>query len=191
VCGDTIKNGDETAIDCGGSACTPCLDGYACRTAGDCLSGTCGSDGRCAPANRPRAQPLAISDLLGISAMSLPGFNVVGFRCKSLVVCGVNQTCHYSAGRLGSLQSAEERFYDADVIAPGPVRLRVGPGAASQCGNPPFKILRGDFVELVYDGGRRLRVALPAFGGRELSLYVALDGSTYWDRELTSLAARF
>src|SRR5262249_11997364 len=42
-CSDHTKNGNETAIDCGGS-CAPaerCADGQACAIDGDCESGVC------------------------------------------------------------------------------------------------------------------------------------------------------
>ena len=35
-----VLNGDETALDCGGS-CAPCALGKACLTAADCQSGAC------------------------------------------------------------------------------------------------------------------------------------------------------
>jgi hypothetical protein len=47
TCGDQLPNGDETAVDCGGS-CTGCADGADCNTDLDCQSGRC-STGRCAP----------------------------------------------------------------------------------------------------------------------------------------------
>lgn len=44
-CGDSVLNGDETDIDCGGSACVeqgaPCKDTQKCRLATDCESGVC------------------------------------------------------------------------------------------------------------------------------------------------------
>jgi hypothetical protein len=39
-CDDRVKNGDESAVDCGGS-CAPCAAGLACTRDGECLSGTC------------------------------------------------------------------------------------------------------------------------------------------------------
>ena len=39
-CGDAIKNGDETAIDCGGCV-TSCDDGEGCVVHADCASGIC------------------------------------------------------------------------------------------------------------------------------------------------------
>ncbi|MBT6326268.1 MAG: hypothetical protein HOJ35_09880, partial [Bdellovibrionales bacterium] len=39
-CEDDKLNGDETAIDCGGS-CSPCTSGAICEVAGDCDSGIC------------------------------------------------------------------------------------------------------------------------------------------------------
>lgn len=48
TCDDGVKNGDETAVDCGGT-CGPCGVGKACASAGDCQGGHC-SDGVCCSA---------------------------------------------------------------------------------------------------------------------------------------------
>jgi uncharacterized protein YjdB len=40
TCSDTVQNGTETAVDCGGS-CGPCANGLTCQSAADCQSGTC------------------------------------------------------------------------------------------------------------------------------------------------------
>lgn len=39
-CGDQLRNGDETDVDCGGS-CNPCAAGRTCLVAADCRSGDC------------------------------------------------------------------------------------------------------------------------------------------------------
>jgi hypothetical protein len=39
-CGDSVENGDETAVDCGGN-CPGCRSGLACDGHDDCLSATC------------------------------------------------------------------------------------------------------------------------------------------------------
>jgi hypothetical protein len=39
-CTDTMQNGDETDLDCGGS-CGPCADGLACGEQSDCVSQVC------------------------------------------------------------------------------------------------------------------------------------------------------
>lgn len=48
-CADGTKNGDETDLDCGGSACPKCGDGASCLSGSDCTSGEC-DGGVCAPA---------------------------------------------------------------------------------------------------------------------------------------------
>jgi hypothetical protein len=45
-CGNGLKDGDETDIDCGGAACGTCLSGRTCAANADCLSGECAA-GRC------------------------------------------------------------------------------------------------------------------------------------------------
>lgn len=45
LCDDSIKNNDETDIDCGGSLCeTRCANGNACQENGDCESSNCIGD---------------------------------------------------------------------------------------------------------------------------------------------------
>lgn len=41
MCGDMLKNGSETDVDCGGSLCPPCAVGKVCAVAGDCESAVC------------------------------------------------------------------------------------------------------------------------------------------------------
>ncbi|MGQ0508764.1 MAG: hypothetical protein ACT4TC_25970 [Myxococcaceae bacterium] len=43
TCGDRLKNGDETDVDCGGSRCPACLEGKACTDGTDCYSALCES----------------------------------------------------------------------------------------------------------------------------------------------------
>lgn len=43
TCNDTVDNGDETDVDCGGS-CAPakkCANGKGCKIVADCSSGYC------------------------------------------------------------------------------------------------------------------------------------------------------
>jgi hypothetical protein len=41
TCGDHIKDGTETDVDCGGSSCPPCADSKTCIGNSDCASGSC------------------------------------------------------------------------------------------------------------------------------------------------------
>jgi hypothetical protein len=42
-CKNGVQNGDESAKDCGGTKCTPCVDGLACNGPKDCASAVCDS----------------------------------------------------------------------------------------------------------------------------------------------------
>ncbi|MCL2778335.1 MAG: hypothetical protein FWD73_10050 [Polyangiaceae bacterium] len=48
TCNDQVKNGDETAVDCGGS-CGGCVAGQACKSKDDCADGVC-TNSKCAAA---------------------------------------------------------------------------------------------------------------------------------------------
>jgi alpha-tubulin suppressor-like RCC1 family protein len=40
-CTDSLRNGTETDVDCGGASCPSCADGSVCTAGSDCLSGVC------------------------------------------------------------------------------------------------------------------------------------------------------
>jgi hypothetical protein len=48
-CNDGTKNGEETALDCGGGTCLPCTNGASCEADRDCTTGYCKA-GSCADA---------------------------------------------------------------------------------------------------------------------------------------------
>ena len=48
----------------------------------------------------------------------------------------------------------------------------------------------GDRLEITYDGGKRLAIYLPRITEDPSILYVATDGSTYYDKELTKPAQK-
>ena len=50
-CQDGVRNGDETDVDCGGTACRRCQVSQSCTLAADCASSRCEA-GVCAPADR-------------------------------------------------------------------------------------------------------------------------------------------
>jgi hypothetical protein len=60
LCLDTILNGTETDVDCGG-ACDPCADGLVCLVDADCASDIC-LDGTCAQFDRPTPGDLVITE---------------------------------------------------------------------------------------------------------------------------------
>ena len=50
TCTDGLRNGTETDIDCGGSACDPCVESKGCAGTADCISEVCTNDVCQAPA---------------------------------------------------------------------------------------------------------------------------------------------
>ena len=81
-CLDGARNGNETAVDCGGGECPPCADHAACRAHGDCKSGTCCNDaalGAWPEAVATLAGELGVADCAGLVA-TLHRF---GYTCKT------------------------------------------------------------------------------------------------------------
>jgi DNA-binding beta-propeller fold protein YncE len=62
TCTDSIKNGTESAVDCGGSCSARCANGQTCGVGADCASGTC-TGGTCqAPSSAKVTATLTVSD---------------------------------------------------------------------------------------------------------------------------------
>jgi len=150
--------------------------------------------------------PLAIMDLEDFEcATSAPGLDV-GFRCRAFIISGSSQYGnHYTFESLGYVQSSEYddqtkesiKFYDGEELnSPEPIKLHFGRGANSLCTDVPVEIAAGEFIEIAYDGGQHLSVYLPEIiisqesgsPPNELFLWIASDGSTYFDEDLTQVA---
>jgi hypothetical protein len=146
--------------------------------------GAAGTGGVACP--RGACPALMISDLEAIDDSTAPGFDAPGFRCKSLTICPNSSGCiYFSADIFGSLQSAEDSYTDGvELTPPAPVKLSINTGAASQCGNPPITFAPTEYLTLTFDGGKKLAVYLPMFMGVSLTLYIASDGSTFYDAAL-------
>jgi len=152
--------------------------------------GTTGTGG--APTcQRGMCPALLIGDLESIDDSGAPGFDAAGFRCKSLTVCPNSSSCiYYATDMLGSLQSMDDSYNDGAESTPAPVKLMIAGGAQSACTNMSFTLTAMDTLTLLFDGSKKLQVYLPAFMGttQTLTLYIASDGSTYYDAALTMVA---
>ena len=152
-------------------------------------AGTVGTGGAAGCA-RGMCPALMITDLQAIDDSKAPGFDAPGFRCKSMTICPPIGSCFYSSMTVfGSIQSGEDSYNDGAVTAnPQAVKVYIDTGAASQCGNPAITFTADEYLQLTFDGGKKVPVYLPAFTGASLTLYVATDGSTYTDAALTQPA---
>jgi hypothetical protein len=130
---------------------------------------------------------LLIADITALDAVGLPGFNV-GFRCKALSVCGMEQNCVYYGEHLGSLQSGEELFYDGLARpAPSPAFVRIYQGAASQCDDPAITLTAGENLVVFHDGTKHA-IYFPATTVSAVTLFIREDGATFYDASLTQPA---
>lgn len=82
-CSDGVKNGAETAIDCGGGTCAACAAGKSCAVGSDCSSGVC-SAGVC--------QTAACSDSVKNGAET--DVDCGGGSCAA---CGTGKACSVAA----------------------------------------------------------------------------------------------
>ena len=58
TCSDSVRNGHESDVDCGGGTCAGCATGMACQAPADCATGVC-ADSFCSP---PTCSSRAVGD---------------------------------------------------------------------------------------------------------------------------------
>lgn len=121
VCTDGVRNGTETAVDCGGSVCPKCALGKGCSAGGDCLSATC-SGGLCV------APPATCTD--GIKNGNETDADCGGPTCNK---CTLNKMC--SAGS----DCASATCTGGLCVAPPPTctdGIKNGSETDADCGGP-------------------------------------------------------
>jgi hypothetical protein len=111
-CSDGVKDGQETATDCGGSACNACATGAACSTDRDCATNVCSSSGLClalGPGGSPLEAALtfstdwgggycAVLNVLNPSAASISGWSAVINTNQSTIYTSWNGNFSASSG---------------------------------------------------------------------------------------------
>ena len=98
TCDDGLKNGDETAEDCGGADCGPCTDGQACKADMDCTSLVCTGD---------VCQSASCGD--GVKNAGETGKDCGGPACdpcSAFVACGADKDCWSGVCKDGICQMA-------------------------------------------------------------------------------------
>lgn len=94
ACADSAKNGKETDVDCGGTECTPCIDGKACVANTDCAGGFC-DKGLCSTASCTDSDTNGKETDVDCGGDTCAKCNI-GKRCKAGTDC-VSGTCNVEA----------------------------------------------------------------------------------------------
>ena len=68
TCSDTVINGAETDVDCGGGTCGGCANGLTCLVDGDCLSGMCSEATGACEASINGCDIATATDLTGLAS---------------------------------------------------------------------------------------------------------------------------
>jgi len=132
TCSDGVRNGSETAVDCGGPICVDCLAGQACTTGSDCASGIC-ANSICQPAlGSVTATRTVTSDWPGGYCVSLLVRNNSTLPTSNFTVnLSTNQSTLYTSwngmfsGSSGNL-TVKPSFSWNKVIAPGATDSSIG-----------------------------------------------------------------
>ena len=117
-CSDGVRNGDETALDCGGPTCAACSTGLACSQASDCASHVCDQGSCAAP---------SCSD--GVENGDETGQDCGGPTCAA---CGDGSACQGSA-------DCSSGICDSGTCVPAPTctdGVQNGDETGQDCGGP-------------------------------------------------------
>lgn len=96
-CANGVKDGDETAVDCGGRVCPPCANGRACAAPRDCASGVC-AEGKC-------TNDAGCSDATREGFVSTVAFPAIAACAGAWSIPGLGITtpaCDHAAGNSGA-----------------------------------------------------------------------------------------
>lgn len=119
-CDDTIMNGDETDVDCGGANCSTCADGKTCGVGGDCTSTFCADgfccgeacDGACVACNIAGSE--GVCDF--VPKYDTDSSDGMGGTCDGTKVCNGAGLCSGALGQMctGPTQCASAKCGDPD-----------------------------------------------------------------------------
>lgn len=152
-----------------------------------------GDDDLCTPA--PSVQdppPLLVEGEIAIDVSDAPGFAEQEAGCLRLIVCHADQnSCEANTDPFAILQSGMIST-EGQVPELAPIRIAFRSGNPS-CAEPVLVLDPYQRVNIAYleadQTPKTLKVYLPCFEGLELDLWVAADGSSYYDAQLQDLAA--
>ena len=120
-----------------------------------------------------------------------PGFADAPYQCHLFVICPADQDeCHDESPYILKGHSNGDVFAgNGGNIEPGPIQLVFWPGPMP-CGEPleldPSQYLAIDYWDGMW---KVLKIRLPCYDEYGLPLYVATDGSTFWDLDFAEPAA--
>lgn len=158
--------------------------------------------------------PLRISDFENVASLSLtitpypyhtPTYNDVISQevecgsgttfvfCDADVIGSDDSPCHYYPDNDNFGHISAYGWEDGNELLYKDVAVVLGQGPNSLCWDTEVFISEGSYFEITYDGGKIKRIYLPEMYyensySHSLILFIAEDGSTYYDKELTDLA---
>jgi hypothetical protein len=145
-CGDGVKNGTETAIDCGGTNCVArCADGKTCLLGSDCTNGVC-TNGICGA-----ALPSCSDAIKNGTETDIDCGGSCATKCANGKTCSVNADCSStlcSAGVCAAPPSC------SDAIKNGTeTDIDCGGSCAAKCANGKTCSVNADCSSTLCSGG--------------------------------------
>ena len=131
---------------------------------------------------KTRAKHLYLKDLEDID---LSGLTVQSYGDPIYINFGIEAyTIEYRYEKKGAIGLDMNEYHDMYAYNDYPVSLLITKSREEALPD----IYAGDYITITYDGGNTKNIYLPRVCTDQLFLYIGDDGSTYYDRELISLA---
>jgi hypothetical protein len=136
--------------------------------------------------------PLQVESLSEIETENAPNFDLAPENCHLLMICPATQDfCDPMHPFMAKTYSSGMAFVGGSYPDPQALQIRFHPGGG-QCDGASLDLDPSQSIALQIWNGQAfelLPIRLPCLEDYDVPLYIANDGSTFWDIELTSPAA--
>jgi hypothetical protein len=136
--------------------------------------------------------PFQTASLAEIQTNNAPNFDLAPANCHLMMICNATQDfCDPMHLYMAKVYSNGLAYVGESYADPVALQIRFHPGGG-QCGGASLDLDPSQSISLqVWNGQNfeQLQIRLPCLTDYNVPLYVAEDGSTFWDIELTSPAA--
>ncbi len=148
-CTDTVKNGAETDIDCGGGTCTTCGNGKLCNLASDCTSANCVANAAGTRTCQPAASASCTDTVKNGAETDIDCGGGTCAACGNGKVCILpadcaSANCVANAAGTRTCQPAASASCTDTVKNGAETDIDCGGGTCATCGNGKVCILPSD-----------------------------------------------
>jgi hypothetical protein len=136
--------------------------------------------------------PFQTHSLAEIDPTNAPNFDLAPLNCHLMMFCPATQDgCSPMSPYMAKIYSNGNLVIGDNYLDPQALQIRIHPGGG-QCGGASLDLEPSQSISLQFWNGQQfqdLQIRMPCLKDYNVPFYVAQDGSTFWDIELTQPAA--